>query len=93
MKKLQYILLVVLIICNLCSCTHKEYLNEIRLTELTEEEKSILNLVGLKSDIKIYSLEVDDTYKSISIWLETYENGELISDKRGMTATINSNEG
>lgn len=93
MKKLKCILILIFIICITSSCNNQVSLNQIFNTNLTEEEKDIINLIGVKSDIEIYSYEVDDTFNNISIWLEIYKDGELISDENKMTSQINSNIG
>ncbi|MCG8501536.1 MAG: hypothetical protein MJB12_14180, partial [Firmicutes bacterium] len=87
MKKIISILSCVLITISIIGCTSlsvskDSYTNKIYHTELTEEEQNIIDLIGVGSDINIYEYVIDDTYKSLSIWLETYKNGELLSDTK-----------
>lgn len=98
MKKIISMLLCLLITVNIIGCTsqkvsQKSYSNKIYSTELTEDEKNIISLIGIASDIDIYKYEIDDTYKTISIWIETYKNGELISNPSRMNSRIDLKEG
>ncbi|MCG8485585.1 MAG: hypothetical protein MJA31_19920 [Clostridia bacterium] len=87
MKKIISIILCVLITISTIGCTSlnifkDSYTNKLSHIELTEEEQNIIDLVGVKSNISIYEYVADDTYKSISIWLEIYKNGELLSNTK-----------
>ena len=89
MKKIINILLCTLITLGTIGCTSTSqnvskdsYTNKIYHAELIEEEKNIIDLIGVESDINIYEYAIDDTYKSIFIWLETYKNGELLSNTK-----------
>lgn len=98
MKKNISFLLCVLILFSLCGCDKQNDLNDINgnkiySAELTEDEQNLLNLLGVQNDISIYEFEIDDTYESISIWLEAYENGELLSINSRTSSNIKSNEG
>lgn len=98
MKKYISILLCVFITISIIGCTSQNvsedsYANKIYFAELTEDEKNIINLLGVQSDIDIYKYEIDDTFKTISIWIEIYENGELISSGSRMDSQIDSKEG
>ena len=94
MKKIISILSCVLITISIIGCTSlsvskDSYTNKIYHTELTEEEQNIIDLIGVGSDINIYEYVIDDTYKSLSIWLETYKNGELLSEtKPGLRTSL-----
>jgi hypothetical protein len=98
MKKFISVLLCIFITLSIIGCTSQNvledsYENKIYLAELTEDQKNIINLIGIESDINIYKYEIQDTYKSISIWIETYENGELISSGSGTDSQIDLKEG
>jgi hypothetical protein len=85
MKKILFTILSCIILLSIVGCKNvvnqaPTSKNEISSYELTEEEKNILDLVGKDEDFNIYEYEVDDPFKSISIWLETYHNGELVSN-------------
>lgn len=67
--------------------------NTIYMVDLTKEEKDIINLVGVKSNIDIYEYQLKDDYKAISIWLETYQEGELMSTRSRMDTQLTSDEG
>lgn len=60
---------------------------------LTDEESEILDLVGIESDIEIYEYKINESYQSISIWLEAYDHGELVSTKSSMSSMIDSEKG
>lgn len=98
MKKIICILLLCtsIILCISCCTSEKvenSYKNKIYPAKLTEEEEEILKLVGFQSDTDIYKYEIDDTYKSLSIWLEVYENGELKSKASRINAQLDLSEG
>ncbi|MCG8501538.1 MAG: hypothetical protein MJB12_14190 [Firmicutes bacterium] len=93
MKKIINILLCILITISTIGCTSlnvskDSYINELSHIRLTEEEQNIIDLVGVKSNISIYEYTIDDTYRSLSIWLETYKNGELLDTTPGVRTSM-----
>ena len=93
MKKMIGILLCILITISTIGCTSlnvskDSYINELSHIRLTEEEQNIIDLVGVKSNISIYEYTIDDTYRSLSIWLETYKNGELLDTTPGVRTSM-----
>lgn len=44
-----------------------------------DDQREIVDLMSIESDVDIY--ELNDNLKSVSIWIETYEGGILISEK------------
>lgn len=98
MKKIIIILLNVLIMLSLIGCTSQDASkdfngNKIYLAELTEDEKNIIELLGVESEIDIYQYDIDDIYNSISIWIETYDKGILISNDKRINSQIDSTDG
>jgi len=67
--------------------------NKIYPRELTPSEKDLLSLIGFNDTIEIYDFETDGTYKSISIWLEVYKEGELLENRGKMLSSFNSEKG
>lgn len=98
MKKFICILVFILLSSILIACSNQQIIekpnnNQIYQATLTEEEKDILSLVGFGNEMNIYSFDVDNSYKTISIWLETYQNGELILTNNSTLTTLNITEG
>lgn len=93
MKKILVTLLCVLIICCVSGCNNVKTINEIETAKLTEDQEEILDLVGLKRDVNIYNYNIDDSFKTINIWLETYHNGKLISPEGKNSFDIDGNKG
>lgn len=77
MKKLTGILLIFLVIINFYGCSNEFGKNNnkdemyIEVAKLTEEEKSIADLLGVNTDKYIFDFVLEDTVKSIQI--KTYE--------------------
>lgn len=68
--------------------------NQIYKTNLTQDQKDILNLVGVKNDIDIFNYEIDDGFSTLTIWLEEYKNGELELIRNKMVSNLfDSSEG
>lgn len=68
--------------------------NQIYKTNLTQDQKDILNLVGVKNDIDIFNYEIDAGFSTLTIWLEEYKNGELELIRNKMVSNLfDSSEG
>lgn len=98
MKRLSFLVVIILVISLIAGCstkgnTSKESTNLLSSDELSKEERGILDTVDFNGDIEIYNYEVDETFNSMSIWLEVYEKGALISEQNRMTSKMSSNKG
>ena len=60
---------------------------------LTESEEELLSLIGFNDTVEIYDFETDGSFKSISIWLEVYEDGELLENRGKMLSSFDSKKG
>ena len=89
MKKLVSLLLSVIMIASLAACGEEKETttNTIVPTALTAREQM---LVG-SQDIFMYDFETDSTYKTITVTVEAYKNGEKISNAANLQCTIPSN--
>lgn len=67
--------------------------NEIYPRELTTSEKDLLSLIGFDDTIEIYDFETDGSFKSISIWLEVYKDGELLENRGKMLSSFDTEKG
>lgn len=67
--------------------------NKVYPRELTESEEELLSLIGFNDTIDIYDFETDGTYKSISIWLAVYEDGELLENRGKMLSNFDNEKG
>lgn len=94
MKNLTKLLLIFLVIIGIYGCSNEFGKNNsksemyIEVANLTEEEKSIADLLGVNTDKYIFDFVLDDTVKSIQI--KTYElaNGKwelIIDDSQAFT--------
>lgn|GEM_PF-2038276 len=98
MKKIIVFVIVVssflLISCSK-DITQENSMNENKIypRELTTSEKDLLSLIGFNHTIEIYDFETDGTYKSISIWLEVYKDGELLENRGKMLSSFDSEKG
>lgn len=96
MKKVTKILLIFLVIIGLYGCSNEFGKNNnkdemyIEVAKLTEEEKSIADLLGVNTDKYIFDFILEDTVKSIQI--KTYElvNGKWESIIDGSQAFTDS---
>lgn len=100
MKKIQYVLSVMLLAMGLCACSGKLGANEAKMyiepAQLTEEERQLAELLGANTGQRIYDFELDDTVQSLQInsyrlidgnWeLEMGGGGQIFSDKHGRIA-------
>lgn len=98
MKKITFLFITIFVLFSFASCkdsdnSNVENKNKIFYSEMTQEEKDIVSLIGVNSNIAIYDYLVDDTYNSVSIWLETYEDGKLIATGGKMSLDIQEREG
>ncbi len=98
MKKHFCVLLCLIITLSITGCSKEKppedsSTNEIHLAELDENETNIIELLGVQSDIDIFEYQIDDTFKTISIWIEFYKDGELQGEMNRMHSRLNSNEG
>lgn len=67
--------------------------NMIYPRELTASEKELLSLVGFNQTIEIFDFETKKSFKSISIWLEVYEDGKLLENRSKMSSSYDSEKG
>lgn len=91
-------MITIFVLFSFASCkdsdnSNVENKNRIFYSEMTQEEKDIVSLIGVNSNIAIYDYLVDDTYNSVSIWLETYEDGKLIATGGRMSLDIRERDG
>lgn len=93
MKRINVLLMLMLMMSLVAGCQTDKTTNIFSRDELSVEEKNILNRVGFIEDLEIYDYEIDETFKSMSTWLEIYKDGELISEQSRMTSQINSRKG
>jgi hypothetical protein len=64
--------------------------NQINRTQLTDREKMFLSAGNRK--YLVFDFSLDDTYNWIEIWVERYENGEIITDNVVLSKQVSANE-
>ncbi|WP_432662992.1 hypothetical protein R9X47_20695 [Wukongibacter baidiensis] len=80
MKKLILMLIILVSILSLTSCTEDEKANTnvISETTLTDREKTFLSIGS--DEYFVFDFNVDESYKWLEIWVERYELGKMVSD-------------
>lgn len=88
-KTLSLLLVVILLVASLAACAKKqeETTNTIVPTALTAREQM---LVG-SQNIFMYDFETDESYRSVTVTVEAYKNGQKISNAANLQCTIPSN--
>lgn len=87
MKRLFTTLIMVLFLFVLSACNNSNS-NTIYVVELSDRENTILSTTSDKSFV--FDFEVDSEYEEASVWIEKYEDGELVDDRIGkITVGIN----
>lgn len=69
----------VLSACDSDSSNAKTDTNTISSTDLSNMEKAILSTTS--DDSFVFNFNIDSEYKKVSVWIEKYEDGELVDDK------------
>ena len=91
MKKNLAVLMAVLALAVLASCGQSVVVpaNTISPADLTDDQKEIVELLSIPSqnEIVLFDFDIDDSYRSIEVWVELYKNGEQ-SDRLAMLHTI-----
>ncbi|MDR0424463.1 MAG: hypothetical protein LBH39_03255 [Clostridiales Family XIII bacterium] len=88
MKKIIIILCVACVMIGILSAC-SEYgpilKNEISPKKLTTNEQEIVDLLSSDTqEILLFDYKTEDAYKTVSFWVEFYENGELIDRPSGI---------
>jgi hypothetical protein len=90
-KKKLAILSAVLALFVLASCGQSVVVptNTISPADLTDDQQDIVELLSIPSqnEILLFDFDIDDSYRSIEVWVELYENGEQ-SDRMAMLHTV-----
>lgn len=91
MRKILSLLLAELLVLSLTSCTNSKVTNSnatntnvISVSQLTEREKAFLSLES--DNYFVFDYKVDKSYNWVTVWVERYELGKLIS-KGGVLAS------
>ncbi len=92
-KRVKNLIMLLVFILLLVGCNQEINNNKINYSKLSDEEKSIINLLSSSSEIDIFDFEVDDTYTSVSVWIDIYENGVLKSDSGIFKSSISDSIG
>lgn len=95
MNKLRVTMLVMAAILLLSGCTAAKTTTgmEIMLTELTESEQELLDFVGVRDTISMFSYTIDDTIQSVSIEILTLNDAGEWEGWGGVTSAIDTTEG
>lgn len=89
MKKICSIVCIVCVMAGVLSACSKEAVikNEIATKELTQDQQDIVDLLASdKREILLFDYKTEDAYQSMTVWVEIYENGELVDRQEGMNA-------
>jgi hypothetical protein len=63
------------------SVQSEEKSNEIAPVELTQDQKEIIDLIGVQQEIMLFDYSTDKTFKNSDVWVEVYKDGELVEPK------------
>lgn len=89
MKKLLGVIAVIFLIGSLVACSNHQsnpQTNSILATDLSARETTILSTVTSESFVFDFN---NSDYQEVEVWIEKYEDGELVDDQLGyMTAQI-----
>jgi hypothetical protein len=58
--------------------------NTIQWSELTEEQREIVNLLSNnQQELQMYTYQTEETFKTVDVWLEIYKDGKLLEPRSG----------
>lgn len=82
MKRSLFTPILILLVASLGACDRYNSKSENTLFEanLTEREQGILSATAEKSFV--FDFNTDGKYKKVSVWVEKYESGKMVGDKR-----------
>ncbi|MFA9381872.1 MAG: hypothetical protein ACERKO_12525 [Acetanaerobacterium sp.] len=63
----------------LCSCAPIQPQNAISPKALTKDQQDIVDLLGADQEIALFSYHTQEQYLRFDVWLEIYEDGELMN--------------
>lgn len=83
MKRLASVLLSIFTLVILASCNSAKQdssQNSIAPIELTAEQQEIIDLLSIpnKQELMIFDFNTGESYRGFEVWVEVYQNGELI---------------
>jgi len=94
MKKLTSILLasifiLVMVACSSASSSMQK--NEIAPATLSEEQQEIIDLLSVPNnqELMLFDFATDEPYRGLEVWVEVYQNGELIERPAGINTFNN----
>ncbi|MCO0597073.1 hypothetical protein NGI46_06290 [Peribacillus butanolivorans] len=97
MKKILYTAILTLIVLTMGACNNTNNIsksksdNTLSEAKLTDREKDILSTTTDQSFVFEYHM-ADSTYKEVSVWVEKYESGKRVEDKKiHVTAGLKNN--
>src|SRR5690625_6389674 len=87
MKKLFELIVIILLIGSLAACSHNNSntkSNRISVADLSDREDTILSTITSKSFVFTFN---NTDYREVTLWIEKYEDGELVDDQLGSMTT------
>ena len=87
MKKIFGVIVMILLIGSLAACNHNNSdskPNRISAADLSDREDTILSTISSKSFVFTFN---NTDYREVTLWIEKYEDGELVDDQLGGMTT------
>ena len=95
MKKIIIILFSVSMLLVVTSCNPSGSttpVNTIRAAKLTPEQQDILDLFSNNQEFMIFDYNTDEPFSRFEVWVEVYENGELVDRPAELITVRDSGE-
>lgn len=88
--KILVILSVIIVICG-CENNQKESItNTLYPMQLDENQSELLNLLEGSNPTRLLSATLDNSYKSVKIFVESYSDGNLIDTQEGLNFQLDN---
>ena len=97
MKKFIPILLAIAMLAALTSCNSEKIVspqNAVSPANLTADQQEIIELLSVPNtqEIMLFDFNTEEAYSRLDIWVEFYENGELIGQRGSLGTYLDSPE-
>jgi hypothetical protein len=85
-KTLVLIMAIMLLALSACNSSgSKSPNNSIMLSNLSAEQKELINLISSHQEVLIFDFSTDESFRGFELWVEVYKNGGLIVRPAGIS--------